>query len=65
MLCTTDSAAHRPCLCTTVLQDTNLGGSVDGSRIALWGVSYSGGHVLVTAAAFGDAISAVVANVRR
>jgi len=30
------------------MQKTNLGGAVDGSRIALWGVSYSVGHV------FGD-----------
>jgi pimeloyl-ACP methyl ester carboxylesterase len=45
------------------MQKTNLAGAVDGSRIALWGVSYSGGHVLVTAAKFGDRVKAVVANV--
>eukprot|EP00882_Tetradesmus_deserticola_P000805 GHRQ01000876.1.p1 GENE.GHRQ01000876.1~~GHRQ01000876.1.p1 ORF type:complete len:403 (+),score=125.66 GHRQ01000876.1:228-1436(+) len=44
------------------VQATNLGGQVDGSRIALWGVSYAGGHVLVTAAKFGSNISAVIAN---
>jgi len=35
---------------------------VDNSRIALWGTSYSGGHVLVTAARDGD-IKAVVSQV--
>lgn len=45
------------------MQATGLGGQVDGSRIALWGVSYAGGHVLVTAATFGSNISAVIANV--
>ncbi|WIA34310.1 hypothetical protein OEZ86_012649 [Tetradesmus obliquus] len=44
------------------VQATGLGGQVDGSRIALWGVSYAGGHVLVTAATFGSNISAVIAN---
>eukprot|EP00201_Polytomella_parva_P014028 CAMPEP_0175054184 /NCGR_PEP_ID=MMETSP0052_2-20121109/9360_1 /TAXON_ID=51329 ORGANISM="Polytomella parva, Strain SAG 63-3" /NCGR_SAMPLE_ID=MMETSP0052_2 /ASSEMBLY_ACC=CAM_ASM_000194 /LENGTH=378 /DNA_ID=CAMNT_0016318843 /DNA_START=288 /DNA_END=1424 /DNA_ORIENTATION=+ len=29
-----------------------LGPAVDGERVALWGVSYSGGHSLVTAAKF-------------
>ncbi|GFR51775.1 hypothetical protein Agub_g14230 [Astrephomene gubernaculifera] len=38
-------------------------GRVDPSRLALWGVSYSGGHVLCTAAALGpDKVAAVVAN---
>jgi dipeptidyl aminopeptidase/acylaminoacyl peptidase len=45
------------------VQATGLDGQVDGSRIALWGVSYAGGHVLVTAAKFGSNISAVIANV--
>jgi hypothetical protein len=32
-------------------------------RVALWGVSYSGGHVLATAARLGpDKVSAVVSN---
>eukprot|EP00879_Flechtneria_rotunda_P008310 GHRR01008704.1.p1 GENE.GHRR01008704.1~~GHRR01008704.1.p1 ORF type:complete len:332 (+),score=55.12 GHRR01008704.1:1002-1997(+) len=44
------------------VQSTNLDGQVDGSRIALWGVSYAGGHALVTAARFGRNITAVVAN---
>lgn len=46
-----------------LMQSTNLDDTVDGSRIALWGVSYGGAHVLVTAAKFGSNISAVVANV--
>jgi fermentation-respiration switch protein FrsA (DUF1100 family) len=36
--------------------------SVDGSRMALWGTSFSGGHVMVTAARMGG-IRAVVAQV--
>jgi cephalosporin-C deacetylase-like acetyl esterase len=43
-------------------QATALGGQVDSTRIALWGVSYGGGHVLVSAARFGTNISAVIAN---
>ena len=35
---------------------------VDGSRLGLWGTSFSGGHVLATAAALGG-ISAVVSQV--
>ncbi|KAG2492508.1 hypothetical protein HYH03_009173 [Edaphochlamys debaryana] len=36
---------------------------VDPRRLALWGVSYSGGHVLSTAAALGpERVAAVVAN---
>lgn len=35
---------------------------VDGSRLGLWGTSFSGGHVLATAAAL-DGISAVVSQV--
>lgn len=35
---------------------------VDGTRVALWGTSYSGGHALVTAARLKD-IAAVVAQV--
>lgn len=37
-------------------------GGVDGGRLALWGTSFSGGHVLVTAARL-PGISAVVAQV--
>ncbi|GLC44875.1 hypothetical protein PLESTF_000463600 [Pleodorina starrii] len=38
-------------------------GRVDASRLALWGVSYSGGHVLSTAASLGpDRVKVVVAN---
>lgn len=38
-------------------------GRVDASRLALWGVSYSGGHVLSTAATLGpDRVKVVVAN---
>lgn len=44
------------------VKGTNLDGRVDGTRIGLWGVSYSGGHVLVTAAKFGHDISVVIAN---
>lgn len=40
-----------------------MDGAVDGSRVGLWGVSYGGAHVLVTAAKFGHNISAVIANV--
>lgn len=50
-------------VCCLLLQSTNLDGRVDGTRIGLWGVSYSGGHVLVTAAKFGRNVSVVVANV--
>jgi hypothetical protein len=46
-----------------VLQDGGLGPSIDTSRVALWGVSYSGGHVLVTAAKYGSRVKAVIANV--
>jgi len=35
---------------------------VDGSRLGLWGTSFSGGHVLATAAAL-DGVSAVVSQV--
>jgi pimeloyl-ACP methyl ester carboxylesterase len=44
------------------IQSSSLDGRVDGSRIGLWGVSYSGGHVLVTAAKFRHNISVVIAN---
>ncbi|KAF8061322.1 aidA [Scenedesmus sp. PABB004] len=44
------------------VQATGLGGAVDASRVALWGVSYGGGHVIVTAAKFGRTIGAVIAN---
>lgn len=37
-------------------------GAVDGSRLALWGTSFSGGHVVVTAAKI-SGIKAVVAQV--
>ncbi|KAG2433156.1 hypothetical protein HYH02_012700 [Chlamydomonas schloesseri] len=38
-------------------------GRVDAARLGLWGVSYSGGHVLATAAALGPGrVKAVVAN---
>ena len=46
-----------------LLQSSNLEGRVDGSRLALWGVSYSGGHALVTAAKLGRNVSVVIANV--
>lgn len=45
------------------LQDTELNGTVDSSRLALWGVSYAGGHALMTAARLGDNVSAIIANV--
>lgn len=48
---------------STCVQATSLGGRVDAGRLALWGVSYAGGHVIVTAARFGDSIKAVIANV--
>ncbi|GBF91668.1 alpha beta hydrolase [Raphidocelis subcapitata] len=45
------------------VQSTNLGGRVDGGRVALWGVSFSGGHVMETAARLGpQRIKAIVAN---
>lgn len=40
-------------------------GAVDAGRLAVWGTSYGGGHALVIAGEQGDAISAVVAQVRR
>ncbi len=43
-------------------QATGLDGRVDPSRLALWGVSFSGGHVLSLAAQLGDNVTAVVAN---
>jgi dienelactone hydrolase len=52
-------------LAACAVQSTNLDGAVDGSRVGLWGVSYGGAHVLVTAAKFGRNISAVIANVSR
>lgn len=36
---------------------------VDGARLGLWGTSYSGGHVLVTAAQRPDAVKAVSSQV--
>lgn len=35
----------------------------DAKRIVLWGTSFAGGHVLVTAARFGHNISAVISQV--
>lgn len=43
---------------------TGIEGRVDPSRIALWGTSYSGGHVIVAAAKKGKAIRAVTSQVR-
>ncbi|KAF8059405.1 aidA [Scenedesmus sp. PABB004] len=40
-----------------------LAGAVDGSKLLLWGSSFGGGHALTTAAALGDAVTAVVAQV--
>jgi hypothetical protein len=55
---------HSYCWCCAgAMQSTNLDGAVDGSRVGLWGVSYGGAHVLVTAAKLGSNISAVIANV--
>eukprot|EP00877_Chromochloris_zofingiensis_P003875 jgi/Chrzof1/13489/UNPLg00577.t1 len=45
------------------VKDTELNGTVDSSRLALWGVSYAGGHALMTAARLGDNVSAIIANV--
>lgn len=55
--------ARLACLLPLCVQSTNLDGAVDGSRVGLWGVSYGGAHVLVTAARFGHNVSAVIANV--
>ncbi|GAX82731.1 hypothetical protein CEUSTIGMA_g10157.t1 [Chlamydomonas eustigma] len=38
-----------------------LGHDINPTKIGLWGVSYSGGQVLATAAKLGDTVSAVVA----
>ena len=43
---------------------STLGAEVDVRRIGLWGTSFAGGHVLVTAAKEGINISAVVSQVR-
>jgi len=59
-----------PCYHTATLsyfmldQGTELAPKVDSSRLMLWGTSYSGGHVLVTASKLGDKVKAVVAQVR-
>ncbi|CAL8463633.1 g3167 [Coccomyxa elongata] len=42
---------------------STLGAEVDVTRIGLWGTSFAGGHVLVTAAKEGGNISAVVSQV--
>ncbi len=42
---------------------STLGAEVDVRRIGLWGTSFAGGHVLVTAAKEGINISAVVSQV--
>ena len=47
------------CLCA----QSSLGAEVDVTRIGLWGTSFAGGHVLVTAAKEGSNISAVVSQV--
>ncbi|KAF5828180.1 Alpha/Beta hydrolase protein [Dunaliella salina] len=47
----------------TYTQSTELAPKVDASRLLLWGTSYSGGHVLVTASKLGEKIKAVVAQV--
>lgn len=47
------------CCC---MQST-LGAEVDVRRIGLWGTSFAGGHVLVTAAKEGSNISAVISQV--
>eukprot|EP00967_Tisochrysis_lutea_P113716 scaffold180690_cov18-Tisochrysis_lutea.AAC.1 len=46
----------------SLLQSTELGPKVDASRLLLWGTSYSGGHVLVTASKLGEKVKAVVAQ---
>jgi dipeptidyl aminopeptidase/acylaminoacyl peptidase len=40
-----------------------LSDRVDNDRLALWGTSFGGGHVLVTAAKLGSAVKAVVSQV--
>jgi hypothetical protein len=42
---------------------STLGAEVDVRRIGLWGTSFAGGHVLVTAAKEGSNISAVISQV--
>ena len=41
----------------------SLGAEVDITKIGLWGTSFAGGHVLVTAAKEGTNVTAVVSQV--
>ena len=43
---------------------SSLGAEADITRIGLWGTSFAGGHVLVTAAKEGTNVTAVVSQVR-
>eukprot|EP00879_Flechtneria_rotunda_P024322 GHRR01025778.1.p1 GENE.GHRR01025778.1~~GHRR01025778.1.p1 ORF type:complete len:296 (+),score=103.70 GHRR01025778.1:683-1570(+) len=42
---------------------SQLGGTVDTSKLMLWGTSFAGGHVLVTAAKLGSNVTAVISQV--
>ena len=42
---------------------SSLGAEVDITKIGLWGTSFAGGHVLVTAAKEGTNVTAVVSQV--
>lgn len=44
------------------VKSTGVGGKIDPNRIALWGTSFAGGHVLVTASKLGSNVSAVVSQ---
>jgi len=44
-------------------QGPELAPKVDAARLVLWGTSYAGGHVLVTAAKLGGQVKAVVSQV--
>jgi len=46
-----------------VCAQSSLGAEVDITKIGLWGTSFAGGHVLVTAAKEGTNVTAVVSQV--
>lgn len=64
--CLSDSLCHDACMhqsCAVCSLQENLGSELDVRRVGLWGTSFAGGHVLVTAAKEGTNISAVVSQV--
>jgi hypothetical protein len=63
--CVCTSLTHRLLVSPHHLQKLGESKTVDAGRIILWGTSYSGGHVLATAAKLKDmpAIKGVIAQV--